>query len=227
MNWEDEGFLLYKNKFNENSVITEIFTLNHGKCTGIIYGGTSKKIKNYLQLGNLIYVNFKSKNENRLGYFKVEIIDPIAPLFYEDKKKIRCLLSSLNLLKLVLPEFQKNKTIFDDFTNFITTLKFSDKWIIDYIFWEIKLLKELGFDMNLDIHFKDGNKKNNDLIKIELDGENRDIPYFLIEKKSDEIKNSSIKLALSIIRNYFEKKVFFPNNLTYPLLRKNFETFFK
>ena len=94
MHWEDEGFLLSKSKYNENSVIVEVFTLNHGKCSGIIYGGLSKKIKNYLQLGNKIYVNFKSKSENRLGYFKVEIMDPIAPFFYEDRKKIYCLLSS-------------------------------------------------------------------------------------------------------------------------------------
>ena len=56
MKWEDEGFLLYKNKYSENSIIAEFFTLNHGKCSGIIYGGTSRKIKNYLQLGNKIHL---------------------------------------------------------------------------------------------------------------------------------------------------------------------------
>ena len=48
MNWSDEGFLLSKNKYNENSLIVEIFTKEKGKVSGIIFGGTSKKIKNYL-----------------------------------------------------------------------------------------------------------------------------------------------------------------------------------
>ena len=61
MQWKDEAFLLTKNKFGENSIIIEVFTLNHGKCSGIVYGGTSKKIKNYLQLGNKIDVDLKKK----------------------------------------------------------------------------------------------------------------------------------------------------------------------
>ena len=71
--WNDTGFLLSKNRYNEKSLITEILTENHGKTPGIIFGGTSKKIKNYLQIGNKIHVNFNSKSENRIAYFKIEI----------------------------------------------------------------------------------------------------------------------------------------------------------
>ena len=66
MNWQDSGFLLSKNKYNENSIISECYTKNHGKITGIIFGGTSKKIKNYLQIGNKLHVNYNSKNDNIL-----------------------------------------------------------------------------------------------------------------------------------------------------------------
>ena len=52
MQWEDEGFLLTKNKYSENSLIVEIFTLNHGKCSGLVYGGTSRKIKNYCSVAS-------------------------------------------------------------------------------------------------------------------------------------------------------------------------------
>ena len=70
MIWDDKGYLLSKNKYSENSIISEVFTKDHGKVSGIIFGGTSKKIKNYLQIGNKIHVNFNSKNDNKLGYFK-------------------------------------------------------------------------------------------------------------------------------------------------------------
>ena len=55
MNWDDTGFLLSKNKFSENSLIVEVFTKDHGKISGILFGGTSKKIKSYLQIGNKLY----------------------------------------------------------------------------------------------------------------------------------------------------------------------------
>ena len=81
MTWDDEGFLISKNRYNENSLIAEIFTKKHGKISGIIFGGTSKKIKNYLQIGNQLYVNYNSKNESKLGYFKIEILKAYSPFF--------------------------------------------------------------------------------------------------------------------------------------------------
>ena len=48
MIWKDTGYLLSKNRYNENSLIAEFFTKDHGRVSGIIFGGTSKKIKNYL-----------------------------------------------------------------------------------------------------------------------------------------------------------------------------------
>ena len=50
MNWIDEGFLISKNRYSENSLIAELYTKDYGKVSGIIFGGTSKKIKNYSQL---------------------------------------------------------------------------------------------------------------------------------------------------------------------------------
>ena len=91
-----------KNSYNENSVIAEIFTKNHGKVPGIIFGATSKKIKNYLQIGNNLHVNFNSKSENRIGYFKIEIQQAISPYFFEDKKKLSCISSAINLIKLLI-----------------------------------------------------------------------------------------------------------------------------
>jgi len=45
MFWQDEGYLLSKNNFDENSIIIEAFTLDHGKYSGIVYGGSSRKQK--------------------------------------------------------------------------------------------------------------------------------------------------------------------------------------
>ena len=68
MNWQDEGYLLSKHNYNENSIIIDAFTLKHGKYTGIVYGGTSRKQKQNFQIGNKILINYISKGENRPGY---------------------------------------------------------------------------------------------------------------------------------------------------------------
>ena len=113
MIWDDSGFLLSKNRYNENSLISEIFTKNHGKVSGIIFGGTSKKIKNYLQIGNKIHLNFNSKTENKIGYFKIEIQQAFSPIYFENSQKLFCINSSMNLIKILTADSQKNKKLYD------------------------------------------------------------------------------------------------------------------
>ena len=158
MYWKDEGYLLSKNNFDENSIIIETFTLDHGKYTCIVYGGSSKKQKRNFQVGNKILLDWKSKNQNRSGYFNVELINPISPFFFDDKKRSVCILSATSILKILLPERQINKKIYNSFENMLFNLK-SDNWIKLYINWELSLIKELGFETNLKANYSDNTKK--------------------------------------------------------------------
>ena len=101
MTWDDTGFLISKNKYSENSLIVEFFTENHGKVPGIIFGGTSKKIKGYIQTGNKLSLNFNSKSENKIGYFKVEICEVLSPLYFNNQKKLSCIISTMNLINIL------------------------------------------------------------------------------------------------------------------------------
>ena len=148
MIWDDKGYLLSKNKYSENSIISEVFTKDHGKVSGIIFGGTSKKIKNYLQIGNKIHVNFNSKNDNKLGYFKVEIQQALSPLYFDNQKKLSCITSAMNLIKILTAENQKNINIYELIKDFYLLLD-KDNWIKRYIFWELELFRVLGYDLEL------------------------------------------------------------------------------
>ena len=132
MNWESEGFILSKRKFRENAIILEVFTVDFGKTSGIVYGGTSRKIKNYLQLSNKIYVSYTSKNENKIGYFKTELIDAIAPKYFNDKNKILCLNSITSILKILLPENQKLDQIYNSLNDFLSLFN-KKNWLINYL----------------------------------------------------------------------------------------------
>ena len=158
MYWKDVGYLLSKNNFDENSIIIETFTSEHGKYTGIVYGGSSKKQKRNFQVGNKILLDWKSKNENRSGYFKVELIKPISPFFFDDKKRSVCILSATSILKILLPERQTNKKVYNSFENMLSDLR-SQNWIRLYINWELSLIKELGYETNIKINYNDDTKK--------------------------------------------------------------------
>ena len=119
--------------FDENSIIIDAFTQNHGKYTGIVYGGSSRKVKRNFQIGNKILINWKSKSENKMGYFTVELIEPIAPYFFDDKKRSICILAASSLLKILLPDRQINKKIYESFDKLISDLK-ENNWIkLDFL----------------------------------------------------------------------------------------------
>ena len=76
MNWEDEGFLLSKRKFKENTIIVNTFTKDKGRASGLVYGGTSRKVRNYLQI-EIRFFSYYLKNSSNIGYFKTELIKPV------------------------------------------------------------------------------------------------------------------------------------------------------
>ena len=158
MHWQDEGYLLSKHNFNENSIIIDVFTLDHGKYTGIVYGGSSRKQKRNFQIGNKILLNWKSKNENKTGYFNVELIKPISPLYFDDKKRSVCIMAASSILKLLLPERQINKKIYNSFEDMLNTL-YAENWINLYINWELNLIKELGFENNHNFKYENNIKR--------------------------------------------------------------------
>jgi len=226
MNWDDGAYLISKNRYSENSIIAEVFTENHGKISGIIFGGTSKKIKNYLQIGNKIHVNYITKSPTRIGYFKIEILKALTPLYFDNNQKLSCISSAMNLIKLLTAEAQSNTEIFILIDKFFEILTY-DNWIQEYIFWELELLKLLGYDLELK------NLVEKEFVADEINyfvkssTEKKIIPKFLIE---DDYKNVDLKnllKGLKLVTDYLEKTILRPNNLNLPSSRTHFVNLLK
>ena len=225
MNWEDECYLLSKRKFRENANIINVFTSKKGKVGGVVYGGNSRKIRNYLQISNKLFVFNNSKNENKIGYFKTELIKAVSPNYFNDKERTSALISLCSLLNSLLPESQPYKNIYKSFEKFINTLNL-DNWIVLYIFFEINLIKELGYDVNLK-SFNDSTDDIYSLKKIKIDEYNYEVPNFLIKQKiPNEITKLLIKKSLIFTRNILLNKFFIPNNLIFPKSRVILENYF-
>ena len=220
MIWDDSGYLISKNKYNENSLIVELYTKEHGKVSGIVFGGTSKKIKNYLQIGNKLFANYNSKNENRIGYFKFEIINASSPFFFDNKEKLNCLISAMQLVKILTAEAQKNLDIFNLVENFFEILQ-SDNWIQKYIYWELELFSKLGYNLELDKLVKKEINNNKIEYLTASSIEKRKIPNFLIEKNIIA-ENKDLLAGLKLVGDFLEKSILKPNNLSFPKNRVSF-----
>ena len=221
MIWDDVGFLLSKIKYNENSLISVSYTKKHGKVTGIIFGGTSRKIKNYLQIGNKIHLNYQSKSENKIGFFKVEIEQALSPLYFDNQQKLSCINSAMNLIKILTADFQKNEKIFKLIEDFYQILQ-SDNWIKNYVLWELELFKLLGYDLvfeNLVEKKIIGN--NTQYISKSLTNK-KIIPNFLIDQNNESIDLETLLNGLRIVGDFLDKTILKPNNLTQPLSRLQF-----
>jgi len=221
MYWNDEGYLLSKNNFDENAIIIEAFTLDHGKCSGIIYGGSSRKQKKNLQVGNKIQFNWKSKGEYKIGYFTTELIKPISPLFFDDKKRSICILSAVSILKILLPPGQINKDIYHSFEKMLNELQ-SFNWINLYILWELSLIKQLGFEINFLGH--ENEKDNNNSVLINHRSFN--IPKLFRSTGTNINSNKEISEALLFNKNLFLENFILPNKLKLPSPRNILEKYY-
>ena len=215
MNWIDQGFLVSKSRYSENSIIAELYTFDRGKVSGIIFGGTSKKIKNYLQVGNKLHVNYNSKNDNRMGYFKIEILNAYSPFYFDHKQKLSCITSAMNLIKILTAEAQANKKVYSLIEGLFNLLN-EQNWLKKYIFWELELLKLLGYDLELENLVEKNLEDNKTVYFAASYTEKKYVPNFLIEKDLEVTDINILLSGLKLVGDYLDKTILKPNNLNYP-----------
>ena len=226
MQWNDTGYLISKTRYNENSLIAEFFTEYHGKCSGIIFGATSKKIKNYLQLGNKLNLNYNYKIDNRLGYFNTEIVNAHTPLYFENNKKLSCIISAMNLIKLLTVESQENIKIYNLIDHLFLILKV-ENWVKEYIFWELKLLEFVGYNLNLEKIVQLETIENKKKYYVKSNNEKKYVPNFLIDREEINLDKTNLSKGLKLVGDFLEKNVLKPNNINYPVARLEFINLFK
>ena len=216
MRWQDKGYLLTLNKYNENSAIAEFFTENNGKVSGVIFGATSKKIKNYLLIGNKFHLNFNFKQDAKLGYFKVEIDEANTPIYLDNKKKLYCIIYTMNIVKILTVENQENKTIYQLLSNFFVLLD-NDNWLTNFILWELNFFKSIGYDIDFKNYVKniivDGDEK------FIVESTNKIIPNFLINNHINPNNKKDIINGFKIVGEFLDKSILKPNSINFPLSR--------
>ncbi len=224
MNWQDKGYLLSLNKYNENSSIAEFYTENNGRIVGVIFGSTSKKIKSYLLIGNKFHINSKIREDGRPSYLKVEIDEIKTPIYLENKKKLFCIIYCMNLIKILTAENENNIEIYNLLEKLFRIIEL-DNWLIEFLYLELKILKSIGYDINFKDYVVD--KKINGQTKYIVNSSQKIIPNFLIDKNISPENLKDIYIGFSIVGDFLDKTIIKPNNKSYPSSRNNFVNLLK
>jgi DNA repair protein RecO (recombination protein O) len=150
MEWRDKGILLATRPFGETSLIIDVFTPDHGKSSGVVRGGQSKKLKPTLQIGAQLDLTWKARLEEHLGSFQVELIRSRTANVMNDRLLLAGMLSSATLINKFFPAGQVYKGFYESSENLFDLLQFPDIWALGYFRWELELLETLGFGLDLE-----------------------------------------------------------------------------
>lgn len=149
MDWRDQGILLASRRHGESSAIIEVFTPEMGRFAGVVHGGASRKLAPILQPGAQLDVAWRARLENHLGTFKVELIRSRAAVSLSDRMALAGLNAVTALLLFCLPEREVHGALYRRTEALLDLLGQNEIWPLAYLKWELALLEETGFGLDL------------------------------------------------------------------------------
>lgn len=149
MEWRDQGILLSARKHGETSSIIEMFTPTQGRHVGIVRGGTSRKIAPILQPGAQLDVVWRARLEDHIGSYSVEPVRSRAAAAMGDRLALAGLNTVTALLSFCLPEREAHAALYDRTQALLDLLGQTDVWPLAYLQWEMGLLEEMGYALDL------------------------------------------------------------------------------
>ena len=148
MQWSDEAVILSVRPHGETAAIVEVLTREHGRHLGLVYGGRSRKARPTLQVGNHVDATWKARLTEHLGVLSVEPRRSYAAESMEDAAAL-CALSSMCSLARQLPERDPHPNLYEVTLFVLGFLDDPTVWPALYVRWELALLDELGFGLDL------------------------------------------------------------------------------
>ncbi|MDH5798413.1 MAG: DNA repair protein RecO, partial [Paracoccaceae bacterium] len=150
MDWRDQGALLAVRRHGESSAIIEVFTQDHGRHAGVVRGGAGRKMAPILQPGAQLDVTWRARLDEHIGSFTVEPLKSRAAALMSNRQALAGLNAVTALLSFCLPEREAHPSLYHRTISLLDMLGGSDVWPLAYLRWELSLLDELGFGLDLE-----------------------------------------------------------------------------
>lgn len=230
MDWSDEGIFLSAKPLGEANAVAEIFTLGHGRHLGLVRGGRSRRMRPLLQPGNLLRVTWRARLSEHLGGFNVELIEAHAARVLDDQLALAAI-GSLTGLARLLPERDPHPSLYAATLHILRGLDDARIWPARLVRWELQLLQELGFGLDLSACAATG--VDSDLAYISprsgravsrkagepYGGKLLALPAFLLDERAPA-SDTDIVAGLALTGYFLERDVLAPHGLTLPQARE-------
>ena len=148
MEWTSEGVIVSVRKYGENSVIIDTLTPTHGRHLGVVRGGASRKMAATLQPGSQVKLEWRARLEEHLGNFRVEQLESRSDMF-DDRLRLAALSSICSIVTFSFPERMPVAELYNSTLNLMDTLNTGGDWKPLYALWELQVLEEMGFGLDL------------------------------------------------------------------------------
>lgn len=159
MDWQDDGILLTTRPHGESSAIIEVLTAAHGRHLGVVRGGGSRRMAGVLIPGTQLALRWRARLEDHMGSFTVEPKGSRAAIL-EDRGRLAALNSAVSLLHLSLPERDPHPGLYALSLGLFDQLAEGEDWLAHYVHWELQLLSEMGYGLDLGACAVTGGREN-------------------------------------------------------------------
>jgi DNA repair protein RecO (recombination protein O) len=227
MQWSDEGVILSVRPHGETGAVLELFTRRHGRHLGLVHGGRSRRLRPVLQIGNHVDATWKARLADNLGHFGVELRRGFAAHVLEDAAALAALTSMAALARL-LPERDPHPNLYE-VTLFV--LGFLDEpavWPALVVRWELVLLEELGFGLDLASCAATGataelayvSPKSGRAVSVAAGEPYKDrllaLPAFLRGGAAGAVTEEDVRAGFALTEHFLEARVLRPRDMTMP-----------
>ena len=148
MDFSDEGILISAKPLGEANTVAELLTARHGRHLGLVRGGRSRRMRPLMQLGNVLSVTWRARLADHLGGYNLELIEPYAARVLDDQAALAAI-GSLTGLAKQLPERDPHPQLYRGALEVFQALDDANVWPVLLVRWEMMLLQDLGFGLDL------------------------------------------------------------------------------
>lgn len=238
MNWSDEGVILSVRPHGETAAVAEVLTRSHGRHLGLVHGGRSRKQRPVLQIGNHVDVTWKARLADHLGHMNVELIRGYAAGAMDDPAALAGLTSMCALARL-LPERDPHPNLYEVTLFVLAYLNDASVWPALLARWEMALLDDLGFGLDLTQCAATGinddliyaSPKTGRAVSASAGEPYRDkllaLPPFLLPGRKAPLAPGDIENAFTLTGHFLETRVFRPRDAEIPEARARMLTLLK
>ncbi|MGB3719287.1 MAG: DNA repair protein RecO [Proteobacteria bacterium] len=231
MNWFDEGIVLSVRPHGETAAVVELLTRAHGRYLGLVHGGQGRRLRPVLQIGNHVEATWKGRLSEQLGFFTIELRKGYAAEALERPLALTGL-TSLCALARLLPERDPHPDLFEISLFVLSYLDDDSIWPALYVRWELNLLAEMGFGLDLSSCAATGTTENlvwvspksGRAVSATAGEPYRDrllpLPQFLIKSEGVPATRRDVLNGLALTGAFISKRILIPQNLDMPEARQ-------